>query len=237
MNHVHAGQPILVAGRPLGESRAAVIMLHGRGAGPENILDLVPQLDRPAFTYLAPAAAGRTWYPYSFLAPREQNEPGLSSGLRVIGSLVDDLVGRGIRREHIVLLGFSQGACLTAEFAFEHPARYGGVVIFSGGVIGVGSVRPTGQTRPPDAGSVRPTGQTRPPDADGPFAGTPVFFGCSDTDAHVPKSRVDESAALFTRLGAQVVERIYPGMGHLVNDDEILAARTIMDTIDTKGSR
>jgi predicted esterase len=195
-------------------------MLHGRGAGPENILDLVPRLERPAFTYLAPAAAGRTWYPYSFLAPREQNEPGLSSGLRVIGSLVDDLVGRGIRREHIILLGFSQGACLTAEFAFEQPARYGGIVIFSGGVIG--------QTRPPDSNG---------PDAGGPFAGTPAFFGCSDTDAHVPKSRVDESAVLFTRLGARVVERIYPGMGHLVNDDEILAARTIMDMINTKASR
>jgi predicted esterase len=214
-------------------------MLHGRGAGPENILELVPLLERPGFTYLAPAAAGRTWYPYSFLAPREQNEPGLSSGLQVIASLVDDLVSRGIRREHIVLLGFSQGACLTAEFAFEHPARYGGIVIFSGGVIGVGSVRPTGQTRPLDD-SVRPTGQTRPldaPAADGPFAGTPAFFGCSDTDAHVPKSRVDESAALFTRLGAHVVKRIYPGMGHLVNDDEVLAARAIMDTIMTKASQ
>jgi predicted esterase len=213
MSHVHSGQPVLVAGWPLGESPAAVIMLHGRGAGPENIVDLVPRLDRPAFTYLAPAAAGRTWYPFSFLAPRVQNEPGLSSGLRVIGSLVDDLVSRGIRREQIVLLGFSQGACLTAEFAFEHPARYGGIVIFSGAVIG----------------------QTRP--LDGHFAGTPAFFGCSDADAHVPKSRVDESAALFTRLGAQVVERIYPGMGHLVNDDEILAARAIMDTISTKASR
>jgi len=226
MSHVHSGQPVLVAGRPLGESPAAVIMIHGRGAGPENIVDLVPRLDRPAFTYVAPAAAGRTWYPYSFLAPREQNEPGLSSGLRVIASLVDDLVSRGIRREQIVLLGFSQGACLTAEFAFEHPARYGGIVIFSGGVIG--------QTRPLDD-SARPPGQTGP--IDRPFAGTPAFFGCSDADAHVPKSRVDESAALFTRLGAQVVERIYPGMGHLVNDDEILAARGIMDTISTKASR
>jgi len=221
MNDPHSGQPVLTAGRPLGESPAAVIMIHGRGAGPENILDLVPELDRPGFTYLAPAAAGRTWYPHSFLAPREQNEPGLSSGLRVIGSLVEDLMSRGIKREHIVLLGFSQGACLTAEFAFEHPARYGGIVIFSGGVIGVGSVRPPGQTRPPDA----------------PFAGTPAFFGCSDTDAHVPKSRVDESAALFTSMGAQVVKRIYPGMGHLVNDDEIQAARTIMDTIKLKASR
>jgi predicted esterase len=233
MLHPHLGQPVLTAGRPLGESPAAVIMLHGRGAGPENILDLVPRLDRPAFTYLAPAAAGRTWYPYSFLAPREQNEPGLSSGLRVIASLVDDLASRGIRREHIVLLGFSQGACLTAEFAFEHPARYGGIVIFSGGVIGpgVGSVRPPGQTRPLDA----PPGQTRPLDA--PFSGTPAFFGCSDADAHVPKSRVDESAALFTRLGAEVVERIYPGMGHLVNDDEVFAARAIMDTIKMKASQ
>ena len=221
--HPHSGQPVLAAGRPLDEAEAAVIMLHGRGAGPENILDLVPQLSRPAFAYLAPAAAGRTWYPYSFLAPRQQNEPGLSSGLRVIASLVDDLVGRGIRRERIVLLGFSQGACLTAEFAFEHPARYGGIVIFSGGVIGLG------------VGSVRPTGQTQPLDAGGSFAGTPAFFGCSDVDPHVPKARVDESAALFRQLGADVTERIYPAMGHLVNDDEILAARGIMDTVMPPG--
>jgi predicted esterase len=209
--HPHAGQPVVAAGRPLDEADAAVIMVHGRGAGPENILDLVPVLDRPAFAYLAPAAAGRTWYPYSFLAARERNEPGLSSALRVIGSLIDDLVRRGIRRDRIVLLGFSQGACLTAEFAFEHPARYGGVVIFTGGVIGE-----TIHAMP--AGGVT-------------FAGTPVFFGCSDADAHVPKVRVDESAALFTRLGAKVDARIYPGMGHLVNDDEILAAQGILDTV------
>jgi predicted esterase len=212
--HPHAGQPVLAAGRPLGEAQAAVIMLHGRGAGPENILDLVPQLARPAFAYLAPAAAGRTWYPYSFLAPRERNEPGLSSGLQVIASLVDDLAARGIRRDHIVLLGFSQGACLTAEFAFEHPARYGGIVIFSGGVIG-------------ETLQGAPEGAT--------FAGTPAFFGCSDVDPHVPKARVDESAALFRQLGAQVTERIYPAMGHLVNDDEILAARAIMDAVVTTG--
>jgi len=132
----------------------------------------------------------------------------------VIGSLVDDLAARGIRRQHIVLLGFSQGACLTAEFAFEHPARYGGIVIFSGGVIG--------ETLQP-----APEGAT--------FAGTPVFFGCSDVDPHVPKARVNESAVLFRQLGAQVTERIYPAMGHFVNDDEILAARAIMDAVVTTG--
>jgi predicted esterase len=214
MVNVHAGQPVLTGGLPLGQSPAAVILLHGRGAGPENILDLVPELDRPSFSYLAPAAAGRTWYPYSFLAPREQNEPGLSSGLRVIGSLIDDLVSRGIRRDHVVLLGFSQGACLTSEFVRLHPARYGGVIIFTGGVIG-----------------------PSPPDAHRPFADTPVFLGCSDIDPHVPKVRVDETAALFGQMGARVTERIYPGMGHLVNADEIRVAQEILDEVMTGASR
>ena len=190
-------------------------MLHGRGAGPENILDLVPALARPEFTYLAPAAAGRTWYPYSFLAPREQNEPGLSSGLAVIASLIDELTKRGISKRRIVLMGFSQGACLTSQFALEHPARYGGIVIFSGGVIG-------------------PLGTRFSVPAVG-FEGTPAFFGCSDVDAHVPKVRVEESAALFTAMGATVTSRIYPGMGHLVNDDEVRAAQKVLDAVMKEG--
>lgn len=203
----HAGEPLATAGMPLGQSAGVVIMVHGRNAAPPNILDLVPRFERPDFTYFAPAAAGRTWYPLSFMADRKQNEPGISSGLWVLEQLVADIVARGIPKTRIVLLGFSQGACLTAEFAVEHADRYGGVILYSGGVIGA-----------PGTTWEHP----------GSFASTPVFLGCSDVDAHVPKARVDESAAVFTRMGATVTERIYPGMGHLVNDDEIAFTRDLM---------
>jgi predicted esterase len=210
MNDPHRDQPVVSNGPSLDESRGAVIMIHGRNAAPANILTLVPSLDRPEFTYLAPAAAGGTWYPYSFLAERERNEPGLTSGLDVIDRLVKDVVSRGVPKDRIVLLGFSQGGCLTAEFAASHADRYGGVIVYSGGLIG-----------PPGTTWAFP----------GSFGGTPVFLGCSDVDAHVPRARVGESAAVFTRMGAAVTERIYPGMGHLVNDDEIVFTRGVMDSI------
>jgi len=195
-------------GVPVGESPAAMILVHGRNAEPANILELVPRFDRPRCSYLAPAAADRTWYPNSFMANRDSNEPGLSSGLSVLQTLVADLVQRGVRQDHIILLGFSQGACLTAEFAYRHPGRYGGVVVYSGGLIG-----------PPGTAW----------DERGDFAGTPVFLGCSDVDGHVPRTRVAESAEVFTRMGAAVTERIYPGMGHLVNDDEIAFGQALLD--------
>jgi predicted esterase len=206
----HEGQPVEQAGAPLGESHAVMIMLHGRNAGPRNILDIGSVLDRPGFTYLAPAAAGSTWYPFSFMAETERNQPGISSGLHVLDSLVNEVLSRGIRPEHVVLLGFSQGACLTGEFAVRHARRYGGVVLYSGGLIG-------------------PPGTTW--DFAGGFDGTPVLFGCSDADSHVPKERVDESAAVFERMGAAVTKRIYPGMGHTVNAEEIRLTQTLMDTI------
>ena len=210
MTGPHAGQPVVTAGANPGESHAVMVMVHGRNAAPRNILDVARALDRPRFTFLAPAAANHTWYPLSFMAEMAMNEPGLSSGLAVLRALVDDVLSRGIRREHIVLLGFSQGACLTAEFAVRSAARYGGVIVFSGGLIG-------------------PPGTTWP--YPGSFDGTPIFLGCSDVDSHVPKQRVDESAAVFTGMGADVTERIYPGMGHLVNDDEIAFTRDLMDAI------
>jgi predicted esterase len=185
-------------------------MSHGRGAGPKNILDLVPRLARPHLSYLAPAASGNTWYPFSFMAETAENEPGLSSALSVLAALVADVAAKGVPREKIVLLGFSQGACLTSEFAVRHPARYGGVIAFTGGLIG-------------------PDGTTW--NEQGSFAGTPIFLGCSDVDHHVPKTRVDESAAVFTRMGAAVDTRIYPGMAHIVNDDEIAAAQQILDAL------
>ncbi len=206
----HAGQPLASAGAPLGKSPVALIMVHGRNAAPANILSLVPSFGRPDLTYLAPAAAGGTWYPLSFMAEQEKNEPGLSSGLWVLDQLVRHVVDSGVRRDRIVLLGFSQGACLSAEFAASHANRYGGVVLYSGGLIG-----------PP-----RTTWNYS-----GSFGGTPVFLGCSDVDAHVPRTRVDESAALFQRMGATVTERIYPGMGHLVNEEETGFTRALLEEL------
>jgi predicted esterase len=146
----------------------------------------------------------------SFLAPVAQNEPGLSSGLAEIGRLADHIVSRGIRTDHIVLMGFSQGACLASEFAVRDATRYGGVLVFSGGLIG-----PLGTT------------WTYP----GSFNGTPVFLGCSVVDSHIPRARVEESADVFRRMGANVTMRLYPGFGHVVNDDEIAAAQAMLDAL------
>jgi len=202
---------VLNAGKPLGQSPVVVIMVHGRGAGPENILDLVPAFGPAPITYLAPAAANRTWYPYSFMADIAKNEPYLSSALSVLAALVSEVESAGIARDHIVMLGFSQGACLTTEFAIRNASRFGGIVAFSGGAIG-----PPGTTWELGAES----GELG-------FDGTPMFFGCSDVDAHVPAERVRESAAVCARLGADVTTRIYPAMGHLVNDDEIAWAQAL----------
>jgi predicted esterase len=185
-------------------------MVHGRNATPANILDLATRLGRPHLTYLAPAAAEGTWYPHSFMADIASNEPGISSGIAVLDALVARVEGAGVPRSRIVLIGFSQGACLVSEFAIRHAARYGGLVIFSGGAIG-------------------PPGTTW--SADGSLAGTPAFLGCSDVDAHVPESRVRETADVFGRLGANVTLRIYPGMGHLVNDDEVAFAQGLLDAV------
>lgn len=206
----HGGQPVLHAGAALDDAAGAVIMVHGRGATPANILDLVPRLARPQMAYFAPAAASRTWYPNSFLAEIASNEPGISSGLSVLASLVADIQTQGVPQSKIVLLGFSQGACLSAEFALRHPGRYGGVVIFSGGGIG-------------------PPGTTWT--VNGTFDGTPIFLGCSDQDSHVPEARVRQTAAVLADAGADVTLRIYPGMGHLVNDDEIAFAQGMLDRV------
>jgi phospholipase/carboxylesterase len=203
----HAGQPVLRAGVPVSEARAAVIMVHGRGAGPRNILDLVPLIGHPRVAYVAPAAAGGTWYPKSFLSPIPENEPGISSGIAVVHGLIEEIVAAGLPTERVMLLGFSQGACLMCTAAQRRPARYGGVVALSGGLIG-----PPG-TKWEERGT---------------FESMPAFFGCSDVDAHVPETRVHESAAVYGRMGARVTTRIYPGMGHLVNDDEASFARDLL---------
>ena len=206
----HQGQPVVAAGAPLDQAQGAMILVHGRGATAESILTLVPEFARSDWAYLAPQAAGNTWYPYSFLAPIDQNEPGISSGLTAVADLLARVTAAGIPPERVILLGFSQGACLALEFAARHARRYGGVVGFSGGLIG------------PDG---------TPRNYAGSLAGTPVFLGCSDVDFHIPKKRVEESTAVLQQLGGEVTMRLYPGMGHTVNQDEIEFVRELMRSL------
>ncbi|HEY0778404.1 MAG TPA: hypothetical protein VGD56_10620 [Gemmatirosa sp.] len=209
----HFGQPIRHAGARLADARVAVVMVHGRGAAAEGILTLAPALtagmpdgaDDVAF--LAPQAAGGTWYPYSFLAPLADNEPGLSSGLRAIGRVLDAAAAAGVPAARTVLLGFSQGACLATEYAARHARRYGGVAALSGGVIG-----PEGT----------PRGYA------GALDGTPVFLGCDDADPHIPAARVRESALVLEALRGDVVMRLYRGVGHAVIADELAAVRAML---------
>ena len=198
--NIHKNQPVLSTGKPVEQATAAMIMIHGRGASAENILGLSQEFTTQDIAFVAPQAANHTWYPYSFLSSIERNEPGISSGLATIKNLVSDLNERGISTERIILLGFSQGACISLEYAARNPQRYGGVVALSGGVIG-------------------PLGMPR--NDEGDMVQTPVFLGCSDIDAHIPLERVQESTKIFQLLNADVTERIYPGMGHTINQDEI----------------
>jgi predicted esterase len=203
----HASQPVLKRGPQPADARITIVCVHGRGASAEDILGLAGELRLADVAYLAPQAAGNTWYPYSFLTPTEKNEPFLSSALHVLEQTVDSLAQQGVARDRVALMGFSQGACLSLEFAARHAERYAAVIGFSGGLIG-----------PP--GVPRAYG--------GNFEGTPVFLGCSDVDSHIPLERVHESAEVFRRMGAAVDERIYPRMGHTINNDEISAARALL---------
>lgn len=203
----HQGRPVYSAGVPLDQAQAAMILVHGRGATAPSILELAHLLPHPAMAYLAPQASGNTWYPYSFLSPLAQNQPGLASGLQVLTDLVAQVEAAGIPAQRIIIGGFSQGACLASEFVARHARRYGGVLAFSGGVIG-----------PPGT----------PRDYAGSLDGTPVFLGCSDVDFHIPLERVEETAQTLTALGAVVDKRIYPNMGHTIIQDEIDGARAIV---------
>ena len=203
----HRGQPVLLAGESLSRARAAMLMVHGRGARAEDILSLVDQFAQPEFAYLAPQAADNTWYPNRFLVPLEENEPWLSSALEFVGDVMRQIVAAGIPAERMILLGFSQGACLTLEFAARNARRYGGVVGISGALIGPDNV---------------------PRDYPGSLAGTPVFLGCSDEDFHVPKERVDETADIMRTLGGNLTERLYPHLDHTINQDEIDFVRGMM---------
>ncbi len=189
-----------------------MVMVHGRNATADSILSLVPEIDTPGFAYLAPQAAGNTWYPNSFLAPIPTNEPGITSGLAAIDDVLETIRQSGIPDERTMLLGFSQGACLSLEYAARHARRYGGIACLSGGVIG------------PDG---------TPRDYPGSFEGAPVFMGCSDPDAHIPAQRVRESAAILQKMGAIVTMRLYPQMGHIVNEDELASVRSMMSAVLT----
>jgi predicted esterase len=206
----HRGQPVHHSGEPLTNARAAMIMVHGRGASADDILSLSNELRMPGFAYLAPQAAGNTWYPYSFLSPIAQNEPGISSALAAIADVLATIEHAGIPAERTMLLGFSQGACLSLEFSARAARRYGGIAGLSGGLIG-------------------PEGTPR--DYSGSLAGTPIFLGCSDVDPHIPAPRVVETATVLRRLGGDVDMRTYSGMGHTINEDEVEAVRRIMQAV------
>lgn len=206
----HQGKPVAKAGASPDEADAAMILVHGRGASAQSILMFADEFERNDIHYLAIQADRNTWYPNSFLAPKEQNEPGISSGLQAISDQITSLNKDGIPIERIVLLGFSQGACLASEFAARHPKRYGGLVALSGGLIG----------SEVDAGNYT-----------GSFEETPVFMGCSDRDPHIPQIRVDKTAEILRSLGAKVTKKIYPGMGHTVNEDEIANVKQMLDKL------
>lgn len=206
----HHGQPVRKAGEPLNIARAAMLMVHGRGARAEDILAIANQLNQSGFAYLAPQAAQNTWYTNRFLVPLADNEPWLSSAMAFVANTLTQIIDVGIPSERIILLGFSQGACLTLEFAARNARRYGGIVGLSGALIG-----------PDDT----------PRDYAGSLAGTPVFLGCSDVDFHVPKERVDETAQVLRKLGGEVSERLYPNLDHSVNQDEIEFVRGMMQAV------
>lgn len=204
---VHQGQSLLFTGESIENAQAAMIMIHGRGGTAENILSLANELNQTGFTFLAPQAANYTWYPYGFMMPIEDNEPEISSGLQVIADIFQDLEAKGIPAEKIILLGFSQGACLATEYAARNAKRYGGIIGLSGGLIG-------------------PDGASR--DYPGSLENTPVFLGCSDIDPHIPKERVKDTARILQGLNGQVTVRLYPNMGHTINQDEIAHLENMM---------
>jgi phospholipase/carboxylesterase len=210
----HGNQPVLRRGRALDSTSGAVVLVHGRGASAEDILGLAEEFDLPTLAYLAPEAAGQTWYPYSFLAPLQQNQPWLDSALNLLKSVVEQASAAGLPPHKIALVGFSQGACLATEFVARNPARYGGLVAFTGGLIG------------PPGTKFNHSGE---------LSGTPCFLGAGDPDPHVPWKRVEESAAVLTALGGDVTLRRYPGLPHTINHDEIEQAKQILSGLVTRG--
>lgn len=210
MSGNHETQPVSTAGKSLTEANAALVLLHGRGATAESMLPLADAVGAEDFAVLAPQAHGYQWYLQRFTAPKKQNEPSLSSALKTVEKLLKQINKAGIPTERVVIGGFSQGACLASEFAAQHPTRYGGLLVFSGGLIG-------------EAVSAEAY--------DGSLAGTPAFLGCSDVDPHIPLERVQETTRILEALEADVTEKIYPGMAHTVSEDELEQARKITASV------
>ncbi len=206
----HAGQPILTGGAPKGAAEAALVLLHGRGARPGSVLDLADELGRSGVTHIAPEAYHNTWYPNSFMADREANQPHLDSALRAADGAVDLALDAGVPLEKVVVLGFSQGACLATEYVYRNPDRYGGLAALTGGLIG-------GE------------GTTWPEADQGSLDGTPALFGSDEDDPHVPAHRVRDSADAYRRRNADVTERFYEGLGHQVNEEEMDWIRETLD--------
>ena len=192
-------EQIIYTGNKVNPSKA-LIMLHGRGGSAEDILSLAQDLNVHDYLLAAPQAINNSWYPQSFLAVPSHNEPWLSSSLQVVHNLVIEIEKRGIKKENIFLLGFSQGACLMLEYVARNAAKYGGIVAFTGGLIG---------------------DKIYAENYKGKFHGTPVFIGTGDPDPHVPVQRVNESAFILENMHAQVTKKIYKNMGHTISQDEI----------------
>ena len=201
----HQGQSLESAGTALEAAEAAVVLIHGRGATARGILELGNEIHREGVALLAPQANRHTWYPNSFLAPVETNEPGRTSGLRAVADAIETATAAGIPTDRVLLVGFSQGGCLASEFVARTPQRYGGLAALSGGLIG------------------ESIDEADYLDVDGRLEDTPVFLGCSDVDPHIPETRVHETAGVLEALGADVTTHIYEGMGHGVNQDELEA--------------
>ncbi|MDF2187338.1 dienelactone hydrolase family protein [Paraflavitalea sp. CAU 1676] len=198
---------LVTAGRKLTEAKKVLIMMHGRGGTAENILSLAQHLEVDEFALIAPQATSNTWYPYSFMAPLQQNEPWLSSALQVVGEVVNDLIAQGFTEKQLYFLGFSQGACLTLEYVTRNATHYGGVVAFTGGLIG---------------------DKIYPQHYQGDFKNTPVFIGTSDPDMHVPVERVYATTNILKDMKADVTENVYANMGHTITQDEIDKANSLI---------
>jgi phospholipase/carboxylesterase len=212
-NDPHRNQPILQRGRELDSAAAAVILVHGRGASAEDIFGLAEELGMPELAYLAPEAAGNSWYPYSFMEPIEQNQPWLDSALGLLAKTIERATAAGITKDRVVFVGFSQGACLATEFVARTATHYGGLVAFTGGLIGPEGARFS---------------------YSGDLSGTPCFLGAGDPDPHVPWERVEESASVLSGLGGDVTLRRYSGLPHTINRDELEHARNMLRRLVAK---
>ena len=197
----------IAIGPDLGEAAAVAILAHGRGGSPFDMRELAVALANPAIRFIMPAAPGGAWYPERFIAPIASNEPALSRSLAGFNAIVEALLAAGVPAGDIIVGGFSQGACLMAEFVVRHPRRYGAVLILTGGLIG-----------PPG---------TRWP-AQPALQGVPVYLTGSKTDAWVPAARVAETERVFSASGADVRFRMFDERAHAVGAEEIATAGALL---------